>query len=274
VITRTSRPAERDEAAAPTDTSIVFDGVTKHFGRGNPADTEVLHDVDLTVARGEFVALIGPSGCGKSTLLNLLAGIVGPPDQGEVRHEGRVVSGPNRDIGYVTQANTLLPWRTALENVELGLRFRGADAKNAREAARRILDEFGLGSYENHYPAHLSGGMRSRVQIARTLALHPTTIVMDEPFGALDALLRRKMQDMLADLRRRIDATVLYVTHEIDEALALADRIVVFSRRPARIMEIHDVPRVAVDGRSVEEQTLRIHEQIWQTLQGELDERA
>jgi len=192
----------------------------------------VLDRMDLTVKRGEFVALLGPSGCGKSTALNTIAGLA-TPTSGTVLYDGEPVDGINTRVGYVTQHDSLLPWRTVQFNIELPLKIRIREKSSRERIVSELMRTMGLEGFESAFPSALSGGMRSRVMLARTLSYEPEALLMDEPFAALDVLTRRKMQDELVSLWARTSATVLYVTHDIDEALALADRIVVFSKRPA-----------------------------------------
>lgn len=244
--------------------------VTHAFpGIKGKAVVDVIADVSLTVAPGEFVALIGPSGCGKSTLLNMVGGLI-RPDEGEVVHDGTVVDGVNTDVGYMTQRDTLLPWLTVEANVALPLRFRREGKDQQRELVTAGLDRMGLGGFAQSYPGQLSGGMRSRVMIARTLVYRPRTILMDEPLGALDALLRLKMQDELLEMWRRESATVLYVTHDIEEALALADRVTVFSARPARVLCDLTVPGSRPRDTRRHADLVAMYEKIWTTLREEL----
>ncbi len=200
--------------------------------------------VNLTVRQGEFLAVVGPSGCGKSTLLNMAAGLLAPT-AGQVFYRGAPVPSPNTDVGYLTQRDTLLPWRTVEDNVSIALELRGEGRTERRQAAHGWLARMGLTGFEKSYPAQLSGGMRRRVCLARTLAYEPETILMDEPFGALDAQLRLVMHDELLKLWTGTRKTIVFVTHDLAEALTLADRIAVFSARPGRIKAIEavDLPR-------------------------------
>jgi len=230
----------------------------------------VLDDVSLSIAPGEFVALIGPSGCGKSTLLNMVGGLI-RPDEGEVVYAGSAVGAVNTDVGYMTQRDTLLPWLTVEANVALPLRFRREGKADIKGLVTDALDRMGLGGFARSYPGQLSGGMRSRVMIARTLVYRPRTILMDEPLGALDALLRLKMQDELLEMWRRESATVLYVTHDIEEALALADRVFVFSARPARVLAELAVPGERPRDTRREKDLVAMYDVVWKTLREELD---
>ncbi len=200
--------------------------------------------VDLVIAdeeAGEFVAFLGPSGCGKSTLLNMISGLYSPSD-GEIRVFGEVVSGPNPKSVTVPQAYTCFPWLTARGNIEFGLLVQGKDPSMRRKCAMDYLEKVGLQDRPNAFPKELSGGMQQRVAIARTLAMKPPIMLMDEPFGALDAQIRAEMQQMLLRLWEEEKNLVIFVTHDITEALLLADRIVVFSPRPAKVVHDMQVP--------------------------------
>ncbi len=219
---------------------IRFTGVQKSFQAGGRAFVAV-RDVSLSVARGEVVTLVGPSGCGKSTLLNMTAGLFGPT-QGRVEYDGAEVRGVNRRVGYMTQADHLLPWRTVAGNIAVPLQIRRVDKRVAQARVEELLALVGLSGFGASYPNQLSGGMRKRAALARLLASDPETILMDEPFGALDAQMRLTLQTELLRLCRRFGKTVLFVTHDVDEAVALADRCVVFAGRPGTIDHVLDVP--------------------------------
>lgn len=197
---------------------------------------EALQDVSISVAPGEFVCILGPSGCGKSTLLGALAGHLAP-SQGSVRVDGLPVSGPHPDRGLVFQHHTLFPWKKVVENVAFGLKMKGVPRRQRLQQASDLLKLVGLEGFENVYPGQLSGGMQQRVEIARVLINHPRVMLMDEPFGALDAQTRLKMQELLLEVWARIQTSIVFITHDIDEALFLADRILVMSPRPGRIIE-------------------------------------
>jgi putative hydroxymethylpyrimidine transport system ATP-binding protein len=196
-------------------------------------NVRILDGVDLVVEPGTFVALIGPSGAGKSTLLGLLAGLE-TPDEGTVEKDGATLARPGL-VAYMPQSDLLLPWRSLVANVSLGLEATGAPRRAARKEALAALDRFGLEEFACVPPAALSGGMRSRVALLRTALLGRDTLLLDEPFGALDALTRRDLQGWLLDVRDELAATIVLVTHDVDEALLLADRVVVLSRRPAHV---------------------------------------
>ena len=194
-----------------------------------------LSDVDLSIRDGEFVTIVGPSGCGKSTLLMLIAALLAPTS-GAVRLDGRLVTAPGSDRALVFQDFALLPWRTVLANVALGLELKGIPTPERDAIARRHIAMVGLGAFEGHYPHQLSGGMRQRVGIARALAVEPEVLLMDEPFGALDAQIRQVMGCELLRIWERGRKTILFVTHDIDEAIYLADRTIVMSASPGRII--------------------------------------
>lgn len=205
--------------------------------------TVALADVSMDVAEGEMVVVLGPSGCGKSTLLRAIAGLA-PSAGGEIRIDGEVVCGTSADRSLVFQGDALLPWRSVLANVELPLELRGIPRRERRRKATGLLDEVGLGGFERHRPGQISGGMQQRVQIARTLVGNPRVVLMDEPFSALDARTRANAQGLLLEVCRKRRSTVIFVTHDVDEALLLADRIVVLSERPGRVRACFDVSRL------------------------------
>ena len=208
-----------------------------------PADKsfEAISDVTLTIAPGELVCLIGPSGCGKSTLLGALAGHI-KIARGELKVDGAPVSAPHPDRGIVFQQHTLFPWKRVINNVAFGPKMRGIGRRQRREQAEEILKLVGLQDFAQRYPKQLSGGMQQRVEIARVLVNRPRLLLMDEPFGALDALTRMHMQELLLDIWSKVRTTIVFVTHDIDEALFLADRVLVMSHRPGRIIEEIKVP--------------------------------
>ena len=198
-----------------------------------------LDALDVDIAPGEFVCVLGPSGCGKSTLLGALAGHVAAT-RGEIVVDGEPVDRPHPDRGLVFQQHTLFPWKRVIDNVAFGLKMKGIGASERRRQATELLELVGLGGFGAHYPAQLSGGMQQRVEIARVLINRPRVLLMDEPFGALDAQTRRMMQTLLLDIWAKVRTTVVFVTHDIEEALFLADRILMLSTRPARV--IADIP--------------------------------
>lgn len=206
--------------------------IEKWFGH-----TEALHEISLTVHDGEFVAVVGPSGCGKTTLLHILAGFV-PKTGGLVTVDGKAVNRPGPDRGVMFQDLALYPWRNVLGNVTWGLEVQGRPRREREAIAERYLNMVGLNAFRKHYPAQLSGGMKQRVALARVLAFEPGVLLMDEPFGALDVQTRELMQEELAKIHQQTGKTVLFITHDIEEAIYLADRVVVFTARPGRIKEV------------------------------------
>ncbi len=226
-------------AGAARPISITIEGLAKVFRRGE-LETRALDGIDLTVGTGEFLAIVGPSGCGKSTLLRLIAGLI-PPSAGRVLIEGEPVDGPHTQLGIVFQKPVLLEWRTVLGNVLLQAEMRRLDSRATVPRAQRLLAAVGLAEFADRYPHELSGGMQQRAAIARALIHDPPLLLMDEPFGALDALTREQMRIDLEELWLTTRKTVVFITHSIDEAVLLADRVVVMSPRPGCIERIIDV---------------------------------
>lgn len=215
-------------------------GLSKEFETSNGTIT-ALKDISFQTHKREFVCVIGASGCGKSTLIRLLAGLE-TPTRGDVLLDGRVVRGPGPDRGMVFQGYTLFPWRTVKKNVMFGLEMAGRGRMPAEEEAMQWIELVGLTRFANSYPHQLSGGMKQRVAIARALANQPRILLMDEPFGALDAQTRAKMQAYLMEIWKNIDITILFITHDLDEAVYLADRILVLKAHPGEVQELIEVP--------------------------------
>jgi ABC-type nitrate/sulfonate/bicarbonate transport system ATPase subunit len=214
---------------------IAFAGISHTFAHpSGPVD--VVRDVDLHVFPGELVSIVGPSGCGKTTLFNIAAGLL-EPDRGRVLLDGVDQAGQRGHVGYMLQKDLLLPWRTVLANVVLGLEVRGVPRREAQERARPLLERFGLDGFEHHYPSQLSGGMRQRAALMRTMLFEPDVLILDEPFGALDAQTRGLMQEWLLTVKAEFDKTVLLVTHDVEEAVLLSNRIYVMTARPGRIKD-------------------------------------
>ena len=219
---------------------LEVEGVCKGFPSGDGI-LEVLRDIRLHVGSGEFVCIIGPSGCGKSTLFNVLAGLA-PPDRGKIRLDGQEVPHLRGRVAYMQQKDLLLPWRTALDNAILGLEIQGLSRRLARQEAMDLLKIFGLKGFEDRHPHELSGGMRQRVALMRTMLCRKEILLLDEPFGALDAITRGVMQRWLLEAWLRFRSSVMLVTHDVEEALLLADRIYVMTSRPAVIKEMVPIP--------------------------------
>ncbi len=231
------RRPHHDGAAAPEAVTARGRIEVRDFGLGfdmPEGRMQAVADVSLTIAPGEFVSIIGPSGCGKSTLMNALAGFL-KPTSGSVLVDGQPVSGPSADRGVVFQQYSLFPWKTVRENVEFGLKMRGMGRSQRQAAARTLLGLAGLLAFEDHYPDRLSGGMKQRVGIVRALATGPRILLLDEPFGALDAQTRTIMQQILLNMWEQLKTSVLFITHDIDEAIFLSDRVYVMTARPGRI---------------------------------------
>jgi ABC-type nitrate/sulfonate/bicarbonate transport system ATPase subunit len=210
-------------------------GVSKTFQEGGRR-VHALDRISFSACPGEFVTIIGPSGSGKSTLFNLITGLV-QPDTGEILIDGRVVGRRTGQVGYMPQRDLLLPWRTILNNVILGPELDGRSRRQARQRARELMPLFGLDGFEHVYPETLSGGMRQRAALLRTFLTDRDVLLLDEPFGALDALTRRELQRWLLDIWQRFQKTILFITHDVEEAVFLADRVLVFSARPGRIIK-------------------------------------
>ncbi|MFZ5817338.1 MAG: ABC transporter ATP-binding protein [Bacillota bacterium] len=231
-----------------------------------------LEEFTLDVRRGEFLTIVGPSGCGKSTVLNSIVGLL-EPTHGKVYYKGQPHTGINTEIGYVTQEDNLFPWRTALGSVEFGMEVRGFPKEERRRRALELIEAVGLKGFENHYRHQLSGGMRQRVNIIRTLSYRPEVILMDEPFGPLDAQTRIILQDELLKLWQAEKATIIFITHDLSEAIAMADRVLVMSRRPGRVLALKEVniPRPR-DVYSISEnpEYQRLHEELWRILREEV----
>jgi NitT/TauT family transport system ATP-binding protein len=259
-----SVPAPEQTHAAP---KLEARGITKFYPRdGNRLP--VLQDFSLSVAELEFLVLLGPSGCGKSTLLRIIDGIE-PCDAGQIILDGKDVTGTTGSgRGMVFQGFELFPWRTVMGNVAFGLEVAGVGARERTDIAREYVNLVGLNGFENSYPHELSGGMQQRVGIARALAINPTILLMDEPYGALDVQTRELLQDELLNIWEKQRKTVVFVTHSIEEALYLADRIVVMSPRPGRIEQVIQVPfaRPRRDEIKSTPQFLDLRRDIWQSL--------
>lgn len=232
---------------------------------------EILKRLDLDVGQGEFVAIVGPSGCGKSTLLNFIAGLL-PSSHGKIEVLGRAARDGDPAVGYIFQHHALMPWRTVLRNVELGLELRNLPAADRRRKSEEALRKLGLAGFEQHYPSEISGGMRQRASLARMLVMDPQVLLMDEPFGALDAQTKVLIHELFLAYWEATRGTVLFVTHDLTEAIALADRVLVMSARPGRFMGDHRIelarPR---DFNRLHADPLfaQYHDRLWEQLRGE-----
>jgi NitT/TauT family transport system ATP-binding protein len=238
--TRPQVEAESTSACGRAATMIEIDHVSQLFRTAGRQDHLALSDISLTIDDGAFVSILGPSGCGKSTLLYIVGGFVNPT-QGVARMKGTAISGPGPDRGPVFQEFALFPWKSVLGNVMYGPRQQGVKHREAEAQSRQLIEMVGLKGFEHFYPKELSGGMKQRVALARTLAYHPAVLLMDEPFGALDAHTRTRLQNDLLNIWERDRKTVLFVTHSVEEAVFLSDKVVVMTRSPGRIKEIVDI---------------------------------
>lgn len=233
----TEDAAERLERLKSRPLILEIDQLTKQFG----PELTILEDISLGIHRREFLTVIGPSGCGKSTLARILAGLE-TITSGNATIDGKSIKGPGPDRGMVFQKYTLFPWLTVKQNVMFGLTAQGTGKGQAESEAREWIEAIGLTKFTDHYPSQLSGGMQQRVAIARSLATRPKVLLMDEPFGALDAQTRQRMQQHLIDIWQNVDVTVVFITHDLDEAIYLADRILVLKPNPGEIQKLIDVP--------------------------------
>ena len=250
---------------------LSIEGVSKEYhARGKRV--VALDAIDLNITEGEFVTIVGPSGCGKSTLLNLIVGLL-RSSSGRITFRGAPIDGICTKIGYVTQKDNLLPWRTLSENVEIALEIRGIEKEPRRRQAEELIERVGLSGFEEHYPHELSGGMRQRANIIRTLIYDPELILMDEPFGPLDAQTRIVLQDQLLKLWSASKKTIIFITHDLIEAITLADRVVLMSSRPGKIKSIENVaiPRPRDVFKIHESEEFRaVYERLWQQLRPEV----
>jgi NitT/TauT family transport system ATP-binding protein len=268
---RAGAPAQ----APDTGPVLSIDRVGHSFPRADGGSRTVLEDIVVDVARGEKVALVGPSGCGKTTLFRILSGLLKPTSGGVVVN-GTPVTGPDQGLGFVFQNDRLLPWLSVRDNVGFGLRARGLSRRQTRTAADEMIALVGLSGFEDNYPHQLSGGMRQRVNIARSLAIEPAVLLMDEPFAALDAQTREVMQEELVTIWERTGSTVLFITHQIDEAVFLGDRVVVMRARPGRITTTLDIelgrPRPLAVKRSAD--FAGYADRIWSEIEAEVRESS
>jgi NitT/TauT family transport system ATP-binding protein len=252
---------------------IELTGATKRFPSGSGSVHTAVRDLTMTVQPGEFVAVVGPTGCGKSTTLSLVSGLQ-PPSAGRVQVNGTDVKSIPDGVGYMFQTDAVMPWRSVLDNVASGPRFRGVPKAEARAQAVDWIARVGLAGFEKYYPHQLSGGMRKRVALAQTLVTKPKILLMDEPFSALDVQTRALMQDELLRLWSGSGAAVIFVTHDLDEAIALSDKVVVLTSSPATVKDVFEIPLERP--RKVEELRLtedfrKLYADIWESLRSEVD---
>ena len=252
---------------------IELTGATKRFPSGSGSVHTAVRDLTLTVQPGEFVAVVGPTGCGKSTTLSLVSGLQ-PPSAGRVRVNGEDVKSIPDGVGYMFQTDAVMPWRSVLDNVASGPRFRGVPKAEARAQAVDWIARVGLAGFEKYYPHQLSGGMRKRVALAQTLVTKPKIMLMDEPFSALDVQTRALMQDELLRLWSGSGAAVIFVTHDLDEAIALADKVVVLTTSPATVKDVFEIPLERprkVEDLRLTEDFRKLYADIWESLRSEVD---
>ncbi|AGK52569.1 ABC transporter ATP-binding protein [Bacillus sp. 1NLA3E] len=259
-------------------TKISFQHVNKVFqikqeGKKNTQEQfTALENINFEVKTGEFMVLVGPSGCGKSTLLDLLGGLT-KPTTGKILLDGKQIEGPGLDRGIVFQQYALFPWKTAQENIEFGLEAKGVQKKERSEKARHFLSLVGLGGFENRFPHELSGGMKQRVAIARSLAYDPDVLLMDEPFAALDAQTRETLQSELLRIWEQTKKTIVFITHGIDEAVYLGQRVAVMTSRPGKIKQIIDIPlesRTGEEDLRADPEFAKIRHDVWNLLREEV----
>ncbi|KGJ71684.1 mannosyltransferase [Cryobacterium roopkundense] len=253
--------------------AIQLDGCTKEFVTPQGGSYFAVKGIDLTVMPGKFVSIVGPTGCGKSTVLNMAAGLMAP-SEGEALSFGAPVVGVNRRASYMFQQDALLPWKTVLDNVSLGLIMRGVGKKEAAAEARRWLAKVGLSNFEDRYPHQLSGGMRKRTSIAQAWIVNPDILLMDEPFSALDVQTRQIMENELLDIWQESGKAVIFITHDLDEAIALSDEVVLLSAGPAsQVVARYDItlprPRNLLEIRD-DPQFVELHREIWGRLRDEV----
>jgi NitT/TauT family transport system ATP-binding protein len=263
---------ERTDAAAAA-AQIELTGVTKRFVTPSGSMFTALRDIDLTIGAGQFCAVVGPTGCGKSTTLTMVAGLE-RPSAGMVRVGGQAVNGIASGTSFMFQTDALLPWKTVVGNVALGPVFRGVPRKEAQTRARDWLRRVGLAGFEDHHPHQLSGGMRKRVSLAAALINEPSILLMDEPFGALDVQTKAIMSNELLGLWEQTKPSVMFVTHDLEEAIALADQVVVMTAGPGTVKAVYEIdlprPRGAVQEIRFQPRFLELHHQIWESLREEV----
>ena len=271
-----------NQPSAPSATSgipdpdkFVVTGLHHSFRCEGGSPVSVIGDINFSVRPFEFVAVVGPSGCGKSTLLNIMSGLL-RPQSGSVTLDGQRLTGITPRIGYISQSDSLLPWRTALANVELGMELRNVPKAERRGKALALIRQADLAGFENVYPYQLSGGMRKRVDIIRVLAMDPEIIFMDEPSASLDIFTREMLQGYILNLWQTTRRTVLFITHDLTEAIMLSDRVLILTRRPARVKAEHLVtlprPRIPATLR-FDPAFIQLHKRIWNDLQDEVQDR-
>jgi NitT/TauT family transport system ATP-binding protein len=255
--------SESPPEATPTPAKLELDNISKRFG-----DVQAIKGMTFSVNENEFVSLIGPSGCGKTTTLRIIDGVQ-PPDEGEIRIGGNPVTGSGQDRGFVFQEFRLFPWRTVMENVTFGMEIADVPKEERRQRAEKYIKMVGLAEFDDHYPHELSGGMKQRVGIARALSIEPEILLMDEPFGALDAMTRETMQKEVLQIWQQERRTVVFVTHDIDEAVFLSDRVHVLQPRPGRLYKTIEIglPRPREPRLKQTDEFVEYRRETWNTLE-------
>ncbi|MCX7173628.1 MAG: ABC transporter ATP-binding protein [Proteobacteria bacterium] len=251
---------------------IELTNVSRKFISAQGQVTLALREMSLIVNEGDFCAIVGPTGCGKSTTLGMITGL-SPPSTGSVKVFGKPVTGIDPNIGFVFQADAVFPWKSVIDNISIGPIYRGKDSKTAKEMAAEWVRRVGLSGFENHYPHQLSGGMRKRVALAQTFINEPKILLMDEPFAALDVQTRALMQEELLGLWSEKKASVVFVTHDIEEAIALADRVVVLTKGPGSVKSSYEIPLARprdVSQARYSDEFVHLSKQIWFDLKGEV----
>jgi NitT/TauT family transport system ATP-binding protein len=252
--------------------AISLKSITKRFLHSDGTVLTAVEDVNLTVGEGEFVSIVGPSGCGKTTLLNMISGLI-PPSSGEISIYGEPINGIRKNVGYIFQKDALFPWKKVLENVSLALLFRKVEQSDATRMAEEWIKKVGLAGFEKYYPSQLSGGMKKRVSICMTFAYNPDIILMDEPFSGLDVQTRYLMENELLNLWAEYQKSILFITHDLSEAIALSDRVYMISANPGRILKDYKINLTRP--RNVAEIHLKplftqLYEMMWSDLRGEV----
>jgi NitT/TauT family transport system ATP-binding protein len=252
-------------------TLLDIENLSKTYNRDSPdGGIEAVRGIDLEIEEGEFLSIVGPTGCGKSTLLGMVGGLTSPT-KGEIYMNGESVMEPREEIGVVFQDDSTFPWLTTIENVKFGLKMHGEDDQSSHERSKEIIDLVGLSGFEEAYPNELSGGMRQRVAIARTMAMNPEIMLMDEPFGALDEQTRLILGEELLRICRETNQTTLFVTHSLNEAVHLSDRVLVMSARPGQTKDLVDVPLERPRDADIvtTDEFNQIVDRLWETLREE-----
>lgn len=267
---RISTELTNDSITLNEDFAIELDGIKKHFLDSDENRVEVIRNITLGIKDKEFISIVGPSGCGKSTMFNIVAGLLEPSD-GAVKVHGKNIARSTGHVGYMMQKDLLFPWRTIADNVALGLEVKGLSKKERDEIALGYLSKYGLGDFPNAYPSTLSGGMRQRVALIRTLAMDPDIILLDEPFSALDYQTRLVLEDEILNILKDFGKTVVLITHDIGEAIAMSDRIAVMTQRPTSVKKIYDVGLAKKHGSAINARSDTKYNEFFNSIWADLD---